>query len=123
MRIGLGSDWSPTGSKNLLGELKVARLASASADTAFSDRELVAMATRNAAGILGWDRALGSLEAGKRADLLVIDGQHGDPYDLLLGADERDVSLVTIGGVARFGHPSLVRGLGADGERVRVGGR
>ena len=81
------------------------------------------MATRNAAGILGWNRVLGSLEAGKYADLLVIDGQRGDPYDLLLGADERDVSLVAIGGVARFGHPSLVRGLGADGERVRVGGR
>ena len=123
VRIGLGSDWSPTGSKNLLGELKLARLASANANTGLGDRELVAMATRNAAGILGWNRVLGSLEAGKYADLLVIDGQRGDPYDLLLGADERDVSLVAIGGVARFGHPSLVRGLGADGERIRVGGR
>src|SRR5262249_48075268 len=26
VRLGMGSDWSPTGSKNLLGELKVARL-------------------------------------------------------------------------------------------------
>ena len=26
VRIGLGSDWSPSGSKNLLGELKVAWL-------------------------------------------------------------------------------------------------
>ena len=27
VRLGIGSDWSPSGSKNLLGELKVARLA------------------------------------------------------------------------------------------------
>jgi imidazolonepropionase-like amidohydrolase len=62
VRIGLGSDWSPTGSKNLLGELKVARLASSPA--VFSDSELVDMVTRTAASILGWDAALGSLEAG-----------------------------------------------------------
>ena len=67
VRIGLGSDWSPTGSKNLLGELKVAKLVSDARGTLFEDRELVAMATRNGAAILKWDKALGSIEAGKRA--------------------------------------------------------
>ena len=46
--IGLGSDWSPTGSKNLLGELKVARLVSQALGGLFTDREIVAMATRRA---------------------------------------------------------------------------
>lgn len=49
IRIGLGSDWSPSGSKNLLGELKVARLVSAALGNVFTDKELIAMATREAA--------------------------------------------------------------------------
>ena len=71
VRIGLGSDWAVSGSKNLLGELKVARLASDEMDTGFTDRDLVAMATRDAASILGWQNVLGSLRPGARADLIV----------------------------------------------------
>jgi cytosine/adenosine deaminase-related metal-dependent hydrolase len=124
VKIGLGSDWSPSGSKNLLGELKVARLASHAAGDVFADRELVAMATRTAAKILKWDKALGSLEKDKRPDLLVVDGKDGDPYEHLLTADERDVKLVAVGGVARYGQRSLVTRLGGEGlEEVRVGGR
>ncbi len=124
VRIGLGSDWSPTGSKNLLGELKVAKLVSDAGGSLFSDRELVAMATRNGAAILKWDNALGSIEAGKRADMLVIDGTDGDPYAALLGADERSMRAVLIGGVPRFGLSSLLKSLGTDGgEPVTVGGR
>src|ERR687890_344616 len=47
VRIGLGSDWSPSGSKSLLGELKVARIVVAERDIGFSDREILAMATRD----------------------------------------------------------------------------
>jgi len=55
--IGLGSDWAPSGTKNLLGEIKVAYLASRQAkqgsisegneDGIFSPKEIVAMATIN----------------------------------------------------------------------------
>jgi 5-methylthioadenosine/S-adenosylhomocysteine deaminase len=123
VRIGLGSDWSPTGSKNLLGELKAAFLASEAAGSPFSDREVVAMATRGAAEILKWENVLGSLEAGKRADVLVLEGTRGDPYGRLLAADERSIRLLLINGVPRMGLPSLMASLGADGESVRVGGR
>ncbi len=51
MRICLGSDWSPSGSKNLLGELKVADMWNREGmDKAFAPGELCAMATRNPAG-------------------------------------------------------------------------
>jgi 5-methylthioadenosine/S-adenosylhomocysteine deaminase len=124
VKIGLGSDWSPSGSKSLLGELKVARLASRAAGDVFSDAEIVAMATRTAAEILRWDKGLGSLEPGKRPDLLVIDGKQGDPYEHLLKANERDVKLVMVAGVPRYGQRSLVTRLGGEGlENVRVGGR
>jgi cytosine/adenosine deaminase-related metal-dependent hydrolase len=89
VRIGLGSDWSPSGSKNLLGELKVAFLVSESRPRPlFSARELVALATRNGADILKWSHVLGSLEAGKRADLLVVRRHEGDPYEGLIKAKE-----------------------------------
>ena len=122
VRIGLGSDWSPTGSKNMLGELKVASLASAAAGGVFSDADIVAMATTQAAAILGWGAALGSLEPGKRADLLVIDGATGDPYRALLRADEARVRLVMVNGVPRLGMPRLMGRLGAKGERLTIGG-
>jgi 5-methylthioadenosine/S-adenosylhomocysteine deaminase len=123
VRIGLGSDWAVSGSKNLLGELKVARLASDEMNTGFSDRDLVAMATRDAAAILGWQQRLGSLRAGARADLIVLDGTPDDPYKALVKAAETSLSLVMINGVARFGTTSLMTRLGADGERVTIGGR
>lgn len=114
VRIGIGSDWAPSGSKNLLAELKVARAHDPGADV-FSDRELVALATRNAAGILRWDPLFGSIEKGKRADLLVVAGRAGDPYARLLAARETSVALVVISGVPRYGSPSLM-------ERFDLGG-
>ncbi len=119
--MALGSDWSPTGSKNLLAELKVARIMNDEAGGGFSDRELVAMATINAARLLKWDAALGSIEPGKRADLVVIDGQTGDPYDSLLDARETTVTLVVINGIPRYGSTRLMKKFGDDGEPLRVG--
>jgi 5-methylthioadenosine/S-adenosylhomocysteine deaminase len=72
VRIGIGSDWSPSDSKNLLGELKVAHLYSAANGNLFTDRELLSMVTRTATEILQWEKVVGSIEAGKRADLLVV---------------------------------------------------
>lgn len=123
VRIGLGSDWSPSGSKNLLCELKVAWLYSQHAlNGLFSARELVAMVTRDAAAILKWHQALGTLEPGKRADLVVFAGKTGDPYEALIHAKETSIRLVMINGVARYGMPSLLDSLGARGETLRVGG-
>jgi imidazolonepropionase-like amidohydrolase len=119
VRIGLGSDWSPSGSKNLLGELKVAR---AVAPAALSDRELIAMATSTASQILGWQQEVGSLEAGKRADLIVVSGESADPYGRLLHARESDLRLVMIDGMPRYGLPALMHRLGvAKGEGITVG--
>jgi hypothetical protein len=122
VRIGIGSDWSPSGSKNLLGELKVAKLYAANHGSLFNSRDLVAMATRDAASILQWGSVLGSLEAGKRADFVVIDRNHGDPYDRLLDARETDIALVVINGVPRFGTAALFQKLGVtSAETVKIG--
>ncbi|MFN7921863.1 MAG: amidohydrolase family protein [Bryobacteraceae bacterium] len=120
--IAVGSDWSPSGSKNLLGELKVARLVNQELNAGLRDLDLVAMATRNPAKILGWTAA-GSIEAGKVADLLVIGKATGDAYETLLRAAETDVSLVAVRGVARYGKRELMNALGPLSEEVTVGGQ
>lgn len=119
--IALGCDWSPSGSRNLLGELKVAYLHSVLRGI-FSTRELVSLVTRDAAGLLGWDAAIGSLEPGKRADLLVCAGSSADPYEQLILAKESDVTFVMINGIGRYGVSALMRKLNASGEAVQIGG-
>ena len=52
----------------------MARLAAPLSGAAVSDEQLVAMATTTPARMLGWSDHLGSLEAGKRANLIVLDG-------------------------------------------------
>jgi hypothetical protein len=75
--------------------------------------------------MLGWDHAIGSVADGKLADLLVVAGTSGDPYDHLLRAGDGDVALVVVDGVARFGHPDLMAEISPDAEfeAVRIGGR
>jgi 5-methylthioadenosine/S-adenosylhomocysteine deaminase len=80
------------------------------------------MATCNAARILRWDGVLGSIEAGKRADLIVVDGALLDPYDTLIHAKETDLKLVMINGIARYGVSPLMQQLAPSDQTVRVGG-
>jgi hypothetical protein len=119
--IGLGSDWSPSGSKNLLGELKVAKVFSDENGSIFSDEELIQMVTINAARILMWDNLLGSLEQGKRADILVMNGSDGNPYRRLLRSSELDIALVVINGVPRYGTVPLMEPFEIETERWQVG--
>ena len=109
--IALGSDWAPSGSKNLLAELKIAKIVSAMHGGLFSDRDIVAMATRSPAKMLHWDNLLGSLEAGKLADLVVIEGAAGDCYAQLIKASEGDIRLVMIAGVRRLAVQELSGGM------------
>ncbi|MEM7380287.1 MAG: S41 family peptidase [Bacteroidota bacterium] len=114
--IALGSDWSPSGSKNLLEELKVAYLVSKHhANTPlFSNEELVRMATSNPARILGWENALGSLSVGMKADLVVVSGYKGDPYEKLIEATERSLVAVFINGVVRCGQNRILKKFNFD---------
>jgi cytosine/adenosine deaminase-related metal-dependent hydrolase len=133
VRVALGSDWAPSGSKNLLGELKVAHVVAPTVGANLTTLDLVRMATTTPAALLGWDRHLGSLEPGKRADLIVVAGHATDPYRQLIDATEADLDLVMINGTPRAGRPelmiSLVPALAAPdprsqaAEAIRVGGQ
>lgn len=122
--IGLGCDWAPSGSKNLLGELKVAWLASEEQGGVFSPKELVQMTTVNPAEILKWQEELGTIEAGKRADLIAVNGRQGDEYMGLIEARETSITLVVIDGVPRVGQRRLMSRFqpGAEEmEAIKVG--
>ena len=109
LRLCLGSDWSPSGTKNLLGELKVADLYNRSAlGGLLSDAELCRMVTCNPADALGWEGRVGRLRAGLCADFVVVSEREPDAYRNLVVALERDVQLVAINGYPMYGDAGLM---------------
>jgi 5-methylthioadenosine/S-adenosylhomocysteine deaminase len=125
LRICLGADWSPSGSKNLLGELKVADMwNSTHLNGAFTDRELCEMATCNPADTLGWGDRLGRLKVDLHGDVLVTSDRGGDPYRNLIESIEKDVLFVAINGQPFYGTKELVKASGAKNvEPIDVGGQ
>jgi 5-methylthioadenosine/S-adenosylhomocysteine deaminase len=122
VRIALGADWSPSGSKNLLGELKIAKIVSDNAGGLFSSEDLVRMATITPAKMTQWDPYIGSIEAGKKADLLVVSGGSADGYGRLLEVNESDVVFVFINGRARLAREELAIFDPSAQEVVTIGG-
>jgi 5-methylthioadenosine/S-adenosylhomocysteine deaminase len=123
--VSLGTDWSPSGSGNLLEELKIADIAlrdpvllggsrslvpALRSDRAL-DRALVAMVTRNPARTLRWGRRVGSIAPGRVADLVMIEGSARSPYRSLIDATERDVRLTLVGGDPLAGDAAEMRAL------------
>lgn len=122
--IALGADWSPSGCKNMLGELKIARAVSARQGSLFSPRELVEMVTSVPAAMLGWDGHVGSIAAGLRADLLVVEGTHADPYSALIDAGETAIRAILIDGRIRVGEAgSFTAGDPLTSESFAIGGK
>jgi cytosine/adenosine deaminase-related metal-dependent hydrolase len=125
----LGCDWTPSGSRNLLMELKVAWLCAqqvTSATDRLTFKDLAEAATTRAATAAAWHGHVGTIEVGKLADLLVLDAKHDDPYENLVRATEREVRLVTVGGIPRCGDQKLMRAAGlpdSKTEPLTVGGR
>lgn len=154
--VSLGTDWSPSGSRNLLGELKIADIAlrdpavlgasrhllpelavegkngeAAERAERALDQLIVDMATRNPAATVRWQNQVGSLEAGKAADLFVISADPDrprhrpaprSPYRSLIDATERDVRLVVVGGEPLVGDVDVLEQLKPDDAEVIASG-
>ena len=120
VRISLAPDWGPSGSKNVLHELKVADVWNKQAlDSYFSDYELVSMTTTNPAMANNWDQFVGRVNAGLYADLVVIDNFHEDPYRNLIEAIDADVRLTLVNGQPVWGDIDIMTELkGNDWETV-----
>lgn len=116
VQVCLGSDWGPSGTRNLLGEMKVARLAARHFGYAVTDRDIVGMVTANPGKLLTrcWGRPIGQLVPGGFADVTVLRGHGpGDAWRQILAATESHVQLVVVGGVARYGDRKQMLAAGA----------
>ncbi len=116
LTVCLGADWGPSGSKSVLGELKVARVASDHLGWDLSDEDIVRMATANPGDVLAraWGRQTGRLRPGAVGDVTVIAARaRVEPYRTVLRATERDIALVVVGGSARYGTRTLMAAAGA----------
>jgi 5-methylthioadenosine/S-adenosylhomocysteine deaminase len=99
IRLGLGSANTGRLSYETWGDMKLLALMMQSADlggAAWSPWDAVAAATRGAAAILGLDAEVGTLEAGKWADLCCVDFGEGadgafDPLHALAFGGGRDI--------------------------------
>jgi len=104
VQISLSTDWSPSGSKNLVVELKMAdQLNKNRFMNYFSDYELVKMVTINPALTLKWENYVGTISPGLYADLLVINDSQEDPYRTLINSIDSDVLLVIVDGDPLYG--------------------
>ncbi|MFP5377884.1 MAG: hypothetical protein ACLGIO_14035 [Acidimicrobiia bacterium] len=113
--VALGSDWGPSGTKNLLGEAKVARLWSDRQGWGLGDAEIVAMMTATPGDALAraWGVPVGRLVPGAVGDLAVVARRRRDVWANLVAARDADVVLVAVGGRARFGTPAAMAAAGA----------
>lgn len=97
-RIALGTDWTYSGSMNVLRELRCAQDWNGRWGNYFTDAQLVGMVTSGAASALGFDDVLGALAVGKIADLAVWDAREHKGFRAILDAGAADVALVLRGG-------------------------
>lgn len=126
IRVCLGSDWTPSGTRNVLGELKVAATWNEHGlGGVLDDADLVEMATANPGDTLArpWGVQVGRLVPGALADIAVFSAVDHDPWRTVLRATERHVRLVLVGGRPAYGNMSLLRAAGVvDPEPIVVAG-
>ena len=112
----LGSDWGPSGTKNVQGEIKVAKIASRKLGLGLSDKDLVHMITANPGDVLArcWKKSVGRLVAGAFGDVTVIRATAGEKpgakavWTQIVESTEADVMLVVYNGIPRYGDAALM---------------
>lgn len=106
VRVGLGTDSVASGNVcDPLEELRVAAILARTHSPARPPRDWIRLATLGGAEALGMEEEIGTLEPGKRADLVAIDLEaphvapvHDVEAALVWSASGRDVALTWVGG-------------------------
>ncbi len=101
--LALGADWLPSGSVSLFAEMQVARRMLARQAAPITALALVHMVTAGGAKIAGLEPFLGRLDAGRPADILVLERRQEDPYESVCQANRGAVELVMIAGRLLYG--------------------
>ncbi|MEX1362671.1 MAG: amidohydrolase family protein, partial [Nannocystaceae bacterium] len=112
VRIALGTDWTASGSMNMLRELACADdFNQRHLGGAFSDLELWLMSTYWAAASQGADDQIGLIREGHIADLAIFDGSTAAAYRAVIEGDPSSVALVLRGGQPLHGDATLIESL------------
>ncbi len=114
--IALGTDWSASGSMNMLRELACAdSFNQKNLGGFFTDYQLFMMVTGTAADAAKMGDVLGRIGVGRPADITVFASHGKAPYAAVVRAAVEDVALVLRGGVVLHGDAALVDALSSDG--------
>jgi 5-methylthioadenosine/S-adenosylhomocysteine deaminase len=122
----IGSDWGPSGTKNIQGEVKVAKLVSQKKGLGLSDRDLVAMITSNPGDVLArcWKKGIGRLTKGAFADITVIRAAGPKPvWTQIVESTEADIALVIVDGIPRYGDSKPMQATGGPTAKLRLAGK
>ena len=104
VQIALGTDWLPSGSMNMLRELTCADgFNKTYLNSYFTDEQLWAMVTGNAANVVAMSDVIGSLTKGKQADISIFAAHGKAPFRAVLEAKAPDVAMVMRGGKILYG--------------------
>src|SRR5678816_200146 len=123
VEIALGTDWMPTGSMNLLRELRCADSFNTNyLDHYFTDKQLWQMVTLNAAAVTATDDAIGMLAPNHVADIAIFAGNDKPYFRSILEAEPQDVALVLRGGKVLYGEDGVVGALATDCDTLDVCG-
>jgi len=123
VEIALGTDWMPTGSMNMLRELRCADdLNTKYLGKFFTNKQLWEMATLNAAAVTATDDAIGMLAPGHVADISIFATKGKDVYRSIIEAEAQDVVLVMRGGKILYGDGAAVEQLASNCDTLDVCG-
>jgi cytosine/adenosine deaminase-related metal-dependent hydrolase len=117
--LSLGSDWTPTGSRGVLEELKLAKqyiLKNQSTLSHITDEELFKMVTENPArminhfhdGKVAGEAGIGTLAVGAHASFIATTNNHANPFTNLVETYVQNINLVVVDGDPIYGNKDLM---------------
>jgi len=118
VKLALGSDWAPTGAKNVQEELKIARdyIKKSKLEKQFNSEELVNMVTEYPAQMINHydntdgEHGVGRIAQGSMASLLFVKNINKENvFDNLIESTPKDIDFVFVDGKAVYGIESLVK--------------
>jgi len=117
LTIGMGPDWTVSGEDHMLGEMRVGYdYGGAMGITGLTPRRIWEMATMDGADVVGLAPFIGTIEVGRRADLVIFGRIGTDPYRAVLDSRARDVRLTMVNGLGYYGDLTLEAAAAVNGS-------
>lgn len=115
VNVALGSDWSPSGSKHVWDEAKLARFFFDAIGSNIGDAEIFKMVTANAARCLNLPNH-GRIQEGADADLFILRSpiESDSALEVFFSTTDRDVVATIVGGLPIYGDGTFLKGFGLE---------